>query len=974
MCPTPRLQLLRRSTETPLLLSVALLALVSPLGATPAAPQPPSLEAGFAAPPPAARLRAFWWWLNGNVTKASITRDLVGMREKGFGGAVLFDAGGAKQAYMGSNDQVPAGPVFLSPAWRELYRHALGEAARLELELSINIQSGWNLGGPMVTVDDATKKLTWTEAETQGPGPAKIALPLPPVNDGVYRDVCVLAWLINPAQAADRLPLKNHASKALIARPTFPGPMGWLRAVSALDIAPIFGAEEPARPGEEDTTADGVVDLSARLAPDGTLTWTVPAGRWRILRLGSTLSEVRHVSTHSEGWSGYALDVLDSGAFKRYWDVVVLPLIADAGPLAGTTLRYLHTDSWEVGAFNWTPTALTEFRARRGYDPLPWLPVIAGRIVGSREASNRFLHDYRRTLGDLAADNHYRQFSALSASHGLEIHPESGGPHFTPIDALQCLAINNVPKGEFWAEATTHRTTDEARFFVKQPASAAHTAGHRLVAAEGFTNVGLHWQERLWENLKPSFDQACIEGLNRLFWHAFTSSPVEMGIPGQEYFAGTHLNPNVTWWEKSAPFFTYLNRCQFLLQRGLPVADVLYYYGNEVPNFIQRRERDPAAVGPGYDFDAIALEQLLSRVSVRDGRLVLPDGMSYRLLVLPDQTAIALPALRKIKELVAAGATVLGPKPDRIPGLTDQPSSDAEVRRLAAELWPRVIADRDARAVLRTAGIGPDFAFKADDGEAKLNYIHRRDGDTDIYFLASRAKHAVSGQATFRVTGKVPELWDAVTGRRRLATDYTITDGTTLAVVLPPAGSLFVIYRAPASAHPATGTPNTPLLAPVTTLAGPWHVAFDPKWGGPASVDFAALADWTLRSEDGIRHYSGTATYRQTFNAPVGATVLDLGDVRELASVRLNGQPLGVVWAPPFQIDVAGQLKPEGNELEIEVVNLWANRVIGDEALPAADRLTKTNVRSLLPTTPLMSSGLLGPVRLLQPQQPGHTP
>jgi len=928
----------------------------------------PTLESGFATPPPEARLRAFWWWLNSNVTTDSITSDLTEMKAKGFGGAILFDAGGARQAYMGSNDQVPAGPAFASPAWRELFKHALREADRLGLELSLNLQSGWNLGGPMVTPDDASKKLTWAETEVQGPGPVKVALARGAVNDDFYREVRVLAWRVNPAQPADRPPLKNYASKALIARPTFPGPMGWIRSISGLDILPIFAAEEPAQPGEQDALASEMIDLTARVEPDGTLAWDAPAGRWRILRLGATLSELRHVSTFSEGWGGYALDVLDAGAFRRYWDAVVEPLLADAAPFAGKALRYLHTDSWEVGAFNWTPTALDEFRRRRGYDPVPWLPVIAGRIVGSRADSNRFLHDFRRTLGDLAADNHYRPFSALAAKHGYGIHPESGGPHFTPIDALQCLAIGDIPKGEFWSEAKTHRSTDEARFFVKQPASAAHTSGRPLVAAEGFTNVGLHWQERLWENLKPSFDQACIEGMNRLFWHSFTSSPAEMGVPGQEYFAGSHLNPNTTWWEKSEPFFTYLNRSQFLLQRGLPVADVLYYYGNDVPNFTQRRERDPAGAGEGYDYDAIALEQFLTRVSVRDGRLVLPDGVSYRLLVLPPQEAIALPALRKVRELVEAGATVLGPKPNRVPGLAGGAESDAEVRRIADAIWPRVRTETTAREVLLALGVGPDFAFTSNDPEAKMNYIHRRDGETEIYFLANRAKEAISGRATFRVTGKVPEFWDAVTGTRRFATDYaTDGGGTTLPLELAPAGSLFVIFRAPAAQHPATGAANFPKFEPVATLDGAWQVAFDPKWGGPARVEFAGLTDWTQSAAQGIRYYSGTAVYRKTFKAPTDATVLDLGDVRELASVKLNGKALGTVWATPFQIDVTGLLKAGGNELEIEVVNLWSNRVIGDEARPVAERYTKTNIRSLLPTTPLMPSGLLGPVRLLKP-------
>jgi len=339
-------------------------------------------------------------------------------------------------------------------------------------------------------------------------------------------------------------------------------------------------------------------------------------------------------------------------------------------------------------------------------------------------------------------------------------------------------------------------------------------------------------------------------------------------------------------------------------------------------------------------------------------------------LALPDSPVIAPAALKKIQELVTAGATVVGPKPERAAGLAGFPQNDADVRRIADELWPRVKAGRTARAVLRDAGVAPDFEFAAatTNPEAALTYIHRRDGDAEIYFVANRAKHAVSGQLTFRVAGKVPELWDAVTGRVRFATSYRVTeDRTMLPLDLPPCGSMFVVFRAPAAQHLATGAPNTPVLVPVDTLGGAWRVSFDPKWGGPAAVEFAALTDWTHRAEDGIRHYSGTAVYRKTFDAPAGAIVLDLGDVRELASVRLNGHSLGIVWAPPFQVDVAGLLKPAGNELEIDVVNFWANRVIGDEARPAADRLTKTNVRTLLPSTPLMSSGLLGPVRLLRP-------
>ena len=286
-----------------------------------------------------------------------------------------------------------------------------------------------------------------------------------------------------------------------------------------------------------------MLDLTAKLSKDGVLRWDVPAGTGR-LRLGCTIGDHSHVSTCSDGWQGYALDVLDAGAFHRYWDAVVEPLIADAGPLAGKTLKYLHTDSWEVEPLNWTPTLREEFRKRRGYDPLPFYPVLAGRIVDSRPVSNRFLDDFRKTIGDLAIDNHYRIFRDLAHKHGLQIHPESGGPHAVPIDAQRCLGMDDAPMSEFWAWSWTHRIGDTNRFFVKQPASAAHTYGHPLVVAEGFTDIGLHWQESLSENLKPSFDLALCEGMNLLVWHAFVCSPAEMGMPGQQYFAGTHFNPN----------------------------------------------------------------------------------------------------------------------------------------------------------------------------------------------------------------------------------------------------------------------------------------------------------------------------------------------------------------------------------------------------------------------------------------------
>ncbi len=913
-------------------------------------------------PPPSARLRAYWWWLNGNVTKAAITRDLEQMQAKGFGGALICDAGGAAQR---GNAPVPHGPTFFSPAWRELYRHALHEADRLGLELSLNIQSGWNLGGPLVAADDAPKKLTWSELRVTGPARVATRLAVPKAKDNYYRDLFVVAYRVRPDLPAKRPPLQNQLEKALLKA---------LRPSSAPDTTPLF-QETPATPGEEDMRAGDVVDLTARLNSSGTLNWDAPAGDWQVLRFGCTLNDHCRVSTCSEGWDGYALDPFDAGAFRRYWDAVVEPLIADAGPLAGKALKYLHTDSWEVEVANWTPTLRAEFQTRRGYDLLPWLPVIAGRIVNSRDESNRFLADFRRTMGDLAIANHYQLFRDGAHRHGLLIHPESGGPHAVPIDAQQCLGYDDAPMSEFWATSWKHRIGDENRFFVKQPASAAHTYGHKLVLAEGFTTIGPHWQETLWDNLKPSFDKAICEGLNLLVWHAFVCSPAEMGLPGQQYFAGTHLNPNVTWWGKSAPFFAYLNRCQALQQQGLFVADVAYYYGDHVPNFAQLKKSDPAKILPGYDYDVLTEEVLLTRAAVKGGRIVLPDGMSYRVLVLPNRTTVSLPVLRKVREFVAAGATVIGPAPTEASGRHDFAARDAEVKRIAAELWGqgRVVADQTARAVLLAQGVKPDCEFSGAKPDANLDYIHRRADGAEIYFVANRLNRAEQVRATFRVGGLVPELWNAVTGERRSVARYEVAAGrTTVPLQFDPCGSWFVIFRAPSQAHVSGDGKDFPTFAPGVELTGPWQVRFDPRWGGPEAVEFPTLVSWPARSEPGIRHYSGTAVYSKHFDLPAAVSsrvpatrwYLDLGNVRELAEVRVNGVSCGIVWTPPFRVDITAVVKPTGNTLEVEVVNFWPNRVIGDAALPVAQRLTRTNVLELKADTPLVESGLLGPVRL----------
>ena len=1084
------------------------------------------LESGWDAPPLAARTRAYWWWLNGNVNKAAITRDLEWMQFIGMGGGLIFDAGGATQ---GGHVPVPAGPLFGSAEWRELFKHTLKEADRLGLEVSLNIQSGWNLGGPVVKPEDSAKRIAFSEQRLVGPQKFSATLPQPKARDNFYRDTFVLAFRIkdgaglpkpqisvssaqvegntaamldgsldtfwvshgnatgqgpsakNPewvalafaqpvtlggvrvvgrpgygprdcewqvaddgkkfktvqaftaenkktaelhfapvtaadfrllvrssydpreqqhprnVQIAEIVPLDAQGAPLLTGRGRAPIQNVQQKAAfhelggSATDCAPLL-EDVPATPGEEDVAAADVLDLTEKFS-DGKLNWDVPAGQWQVLRFGYTLNGAR-VSTASGEWQGMVLDYLDADALRGYWQQVVAPILADAGPLAGKTLKNLQTDSWELGGVNWTKTFSAEFAKRRGYAIQPWLPVLAGRIVTSRAESNKFLNDFRRTIADLVHDNQYALMATNAQKFGMGIQPESGGPHCACLDGLQNFGLNSMPMSEFWVPSP-HRPTDEARFFVKQASSAAHIYGKPIACAEGFTSIGPQWNDLLWCSQKPSFDHEACAGLNLVFWHAFTCSPPEMGLPGQEYFAGTHFNPQITWAKQAHAFISYLDRSQFLLQRGKFVGDVCFYYGDHVPNFVRLKKDDPAKVLPEFDYDVCNEEVLLTRMSAQDGRIVLPDGMSYRVLALPNVKTMSLAAARKIRELVLAGATVIGPKPERTTGRQD----DAELKKIADELWDSGrIKLQTAKAALAALGVKADVELNIEHRTSniehpRMDWIHRRDGEAEIYFISNQEAEAQNVAAIFRVSGKQPELWDAVTGARRAAAAFTQADGrTTVPLELPPYGAQFVIFQKPATTN-GTGN-NFPALTKVGELTGAWQVTFDAKWGAPAAVEFEKLVSWTERPEPGIKSYSGTATYRKTFDLPpevrgqrseirgqkseVGGQkdisgsdlYLSLGNIGFIADVRLNGKKLGVIWAAPFQIEISGAVQPTGNVLEIDVVNGWWNRVLADEALPADQRLTKTNIRigaSHKRDKPQpQPAGLLGPVTLLQ--------
>ncbi len=995
------------------------------------------LEAGFENPPSESRLRCYWWWLNSMVTKESITRDLEQMKAKGYGGASLVDAGS-------SNYQVAAktaaGPVFMSPEWMELYKHAVKEADRVGIELSVNVQSGWNPGAPSITPEFAMKKIVWSEIDVKGGKMISMEL-LQPKENLYYQDILVQAIPTKQGAPVQDEAIKNWAKKSF--NKSF-GSGGVFPLYELRDEFDGDGKRMAVRKNE-------IIDLTANFK-NGKLDWNAPAGDWTIIRYGYTCTGAR-TSTNSDGWSGLSVDHLDPKSFDLFAKTVIIPLV-EAAQSVGKSLHFLQTDSWEMGIVSWTRDFPEYFKKFRGYDIQKYMPALAGRIVEDRDQTDRFLHDFRQTVGDCVAENHYQLFYNLAHKYGLGIHPESGGPHSAPVDALKVMGISDFPQGEFWAMANTHRIKDAERLSVRQSANVAHTNGKRFVAAEGPTSIGPQW-ERSPMDLKGNIDRIFCSGVNRIVWHTFTSSPEEFGKPGNEYFAGTHFNPNVTWWNKANDFISYLDRNMFMLQQGLFVADVLYYYGDDVPNFVFLKSELPE-LKAGYDWDKCSKEVILNRVSFDGEKIVLPDEMSYRVMMLPPGKAIDLNVLRKLDQLVKQGMTLIGPKPEKATGLTGFPQSDQEIKEIADQMWGNskdttktenqygnglVVWGKDVNQVLADLKVQPDFTFKGTHPEAALDWIHRTTNDQEIYLVENRFSQMAFNdfeyrylktlpdrweqvECSFRITGKVPEFWNPVTGERTEILTYREENGHTIIPLLfEPEGSKYIVFRkAKQKPHVIEITKDAQSLFPKFSveskthphidfrrkgdeviadiqepgmynvlwsdgrkdqfkakagdeqilLSGEWEIHFDPKWGGPEMIETDQLKSWTEFENPGVKYYSGTATYTKSFKLQESdlkehRLVLDLGNVKEMASVKINGHQMQVIWAAPFSFDITEFAISGENKLEIEVVNMWPNRLIGDGKSPENERLTKTNINKFNGPDAdqyLRVSGILGPVNI----------
>ncbi len=962
-----------------------------------------SLVQWFDTPPMSSKPSCFWWWFNSLVDKEGITRDLVEFKKKGMGAVTLVCSG---------NDygvaDMPRGPVFLSDEWMELFKYALNEANKQGLEVSVNFGGGgWCMGGAWITPEYNSRWFVQSEFNLSGPRAFSGKLPIPDPRKGYkapysgnvehymtwpkdkmdYRVNSVVAFKEPDAGKEffdeERLKLLDAKSNRLDGDVFTPA-----KKVMGAPLEPWNNIN-----GDTPIQINEVIDLSKHIKSDGTLDWQVPPGKWTIIATGHVVTgaDVRCVLPEV----GYVLEVdwFNKAAtdlqFKSLGDL----LIKAAGPLAGKTMKYFHTDSFEDGYPNWTDGLIEDFKKYRGYDPVPYFPVFSGRIVGCAEISDRFLYDYRKTIADCFADNSYGRLAELSRPYGIGIQCEAAGPSWSGtvcMDGLKNLGRCDRPMGEFWIQDSRKGQN----FVGKQTATASHIYGRKFASAEAFTG-GAHWQQYP-AMLKPIGDRAFCEGINRFVFHTMTSTRPKDGLPGYEYGAGTHFNPNVTWWHQAAAaWLDYVNRCQALLQSGLFVADVLYYNGDWAPNLVDVKHVDPS-LGKGYDYDVCNEEVLLSRLNVKNGRVALPDGMSYSLLVVPDSKTMPVEVINKIKEIVEAGAIVIGPKPDKDPGLKNYPKCDEEVKKIATYLWSsqegngitdkkvgkgQIVNGKTLREVLLSYDVVPDFEVIDAGSDTFIDYIHRTTQEAEIYFLANRNDHFEKIKTAFRVSDRKPELWNSVTGEKKILPEFEIEKARIfIPLEFEPFGSMFIIFPKMASKNLVKKSKNFDRLKTVFELTGPWSVRFNTEWLYPNDCltqqqsdglfEFDNLEDWSKSPEPAISYYSGTAKYKKNFEIsqsliPIGKQIfLDLGIVKETARVILNGKDLGVVWCNPWHVDITKNLKNSENILEIEVVNLWPNRLIGDETLPIEKRKTRTNVIDYKKDSPLLSSGLLGPVTI----------
>ena len=1047
------------------------------------------LQSGFVTPHDTNKVWCYWYWINDDISKEGITKDLEAMKKVGIGAAFIGNI----------NPPEVDGPVpILSDHWWECMVHAVNEGKRIGVDIGTFNSPGWSQsGGPWVKPEMAMRHMIYSEINVKGPGKVQVQLPQPGKQ---FQDVNVMAF---PAVQAEKTNLSNANSKIsstpeiinisnLIDGDTttvahfmrnggdytidiksektittrsiqlFPGKQRikcncelyalidekynlemtfeFDRSNTAVNVGPdvygpvsialtgisyyafrlicrsdnnqwnaksgfseitiseapvlehfvekklgkmfpsplpkwnsyIWENQENVEPDDLKINAGNVIDISDKMDAGGLLTWEVPEGEWTVMRFGMTPTGTKNSPSAPQG-KGYEIDKASEEIARFHFDNYVGELLKRIPEENKSALNYVVADSYEQGSQNWTDNFEQTFNDKYGYSARKYLPVFAGRIVNSVEESNRFLWDLRRLMADEIAYEYVGGLRKVSNENNLKLWLENYGHWGYPSEFLMYGGQSDLVSGEFWNEGTL------GDIECKSASSAAHIYGKPVVSAEAFTASGKAYM-RHPALLKKRGDWSFTEGINHFVLHLFIHQPDDNRVPGVNAWFGTEFNRHNTWFNQSKNWIKYLRRCQHILQQGKYVADVCYFIGEDAPMMTGARNPE---LPEGYSYDYINAEVILERLSVKDGKFVLPDGMSYRVMVLPPIKTMRPELLAKIEQLVNQGGVIFGQAPEKSPSLENYPESDNVVKELAQKLWGAkkevgseirkygdgyVVDDLDLKTTLQTLEVFKDFAIEE---ELPVIWTHRSLPGMEIYFLTNQSEKEIDFEPSFRVKGMKPQLWDAVTGEIRVLNEYTETDGRiSVPLKMEAHRSWFVVFTNNSENVDGGFQKNFPEYNPIQTIDSEWSVDFKNKKIGPKTpVTFKKLSDWTLSTDEKIKYYSGTAIYETSFevsNIPENEELfINLGKVNVMAEVKLNGKKVGGVWMAPYRLNATKHLKEGINTIEIEVVNLWRNQLIKDKKLPKDERYTWLLVDDIRANEEPHSSGLLGPVTIM---------
>ena len=1056
----------------------------------------------FVNPPKSARPRVWWHWMNGNITKDGIRKDLMWMQKSGIVGFHNFDAG------LETPQIVAERLIYMTPEWKDAFKYAVNLADSLDLEVTIASSPGWSeTGGPWVKDEDAMKKLVWRQIEVEGGKPLNVKLPdgfdvtcqfqdFSYSYDGVsqvflkkkfYKDIAVLGvklceadidlaslnpdvttsgcevpgeellerlngdsvgnyavlspdkdgrcWVqyefsepqtvkslvvselrmddkqfshVRELLVSDdgkkfktirlgyqatgqrtyaippttgrffRLCFKDNGGKkdcsfgiaqfilSTVTRTQLAGDKAGFSFYRLLWMEDTPHATEAAR-------LDDVVDLTDKVK-DGVLDWDAPEGRWRIFRFGYSLTGKTNHPASPEA-TGLEVDKIDPDAIKEYYRNYLQTYIdATGGRLGKHGIEYLLTDSYEAGPQTWTKNMFSEFKARKGYDLLKWMPALTGMVLDSSEETERFLFDWRRTIGDMVAEYHYDLQNEILKPYGMKRYTESHENYRAILaDGMDCKKLADIPMSAFWMDYKAGSIFNERyEADIRESASVAHIYGQNIAAAESFTTDGYRGGAWVFSPavLKPTADAAMAAGLNRFVVHTSPHQPVDDKVPGiglGKY--GQWFDRHQTWADQAKAWTDYLSRSCHMLQQGKYVADVACYYGedNNVTGVFLKKRPDIAS---GYSFDYFSPAVLLDLAKAENGRITVPTGMTYRALVLDANVKyMSIEILRKIKELADAGVVICGAKPQKLASNT---GTEEEFKALVTSVWNsgrgNVSTGIPVGKILSGMGIRPDFSIDGkEDGDVK--FVHRSLPDGEVYWLTNLSKETKNFVASFRTAGRKPVIWHAEDASTEPA-GFEIADGRTrVRLTLTQHQSIFVMFLE----KTAETKYDLPQKAEETLaeISAPWTVSFQQGRGAPETATFGQLASLTESSDSGIKYFSGAATYSNTFKLKKkelrskDSFILDLGDVKDLAEVTVNGKNLGVFWNAPFRIDITDAVRIGDNTVEVKVINMWHNRLVGDVQPGVTGKITYTQMDFFTPDEPLLPAGLLGPVKVI---------